>query len=217
MLKHPLQEHIVTVLRYREFARFKDFLLSKTDTNVLSYHIKVLLKLDIIKKYEDTYTFSQNGLVHLYNLTKTDTNCPLITCMILLQNSDGDILLSRQSQQPYINTLTLPMTHVGVDDMNLVMTASRIINEQIGLPTSVPEHIGDAYVRVRGDVSLISSTLVHVFRYNSDEVVLKPGFTWVQPHKLSRLRLMPGTESIIARSFFHDNHFFEEFDEQLLS
>lgn len=205
------------VLRYQEFVRFKDFLLPKTDTNVLSYHIKVLLKLDIIKRHEGVYTISQNGLIYLYNLTKIDDDSPLIMCAILLQNSDGDILLSRQLQQPYINTLSLPTTYLGVDDTSLQTAVSRIMSDQIGLPHSVPTHVGDAYVRVSGDASLVSATLVHVYRYNSDEVVLKTGFTWVQPHKLGSLRLMPGIESIIARSFFHDDYFFEEFDEQLLS
>jgi ADP-ribose pyrophosphatase YjhB (NUDIX family) len=216
-LKHPLQEHIISTLRRQEFTRFKDILPPKTDTNVFSYHVKILVKADFIKKVEDRYTLSQNGIIYVHNLTKNDTNLPVIQCVILLQNSDGDILLTPQSEQPYINTLSLPGRYVHAVDSTIEAVASGIISEQIGLKEVSPIHVGDAYVRVKSEQQTISTTITHVFRVTSDDVKLTPHFMWVQPHKLSSLRLTPGTESIIARSFFGDTHFFEEFDEEWTS
>ena len=211
-LKHPLQQHIITLLSRQEFARFKDLSPIKTDTNVMAYHIKTLLKLDIIKKQNDVYTISQNGIIYINNLTKSDTNLPLVKCVVLLQNSEGDILLTRQLHQPYINTLSLPMRYVEVEDQSINTTARHIVAEQIGLKGANIAHVGDAYVRVKVGEP-ISTTLVHVFRVMSDDVAMSTQFTWVQPHKLSAMRLTPGTESIIARSFFGDAHFFEEYED----
>ena len=210
-LKHPLQGHIVATLRYQEYARFKDIIPIKTDTNVFSYHLKVLTRMGVIKKVQDTYTLGQNGIIHINNLIKNDTRFPLTVCAVLLQNSDGDILLTRQSQQPYINTLSLPMSFVDGVDSTIETTAHNIVTQQIGLQAASSTHVGDAYVRVTTEGQQLSTTLVHVFRVMSDDVP-PADFTWVQPHKLASLRLTPGMESIITRSFFGDAYFFEEFE-----
>jgi hypothetical protein len=57
------------------------------------------------------------------------------------------------------------------------------------------------------------SSLVHVFRFESDSLKPQDDFQWVQPHRLPSERLAPGIMQIITRSFFDDAFFFEEFED----
>jgi hypothetical protein len=53
--------------------------------------------------------------------------------------------------------------------------------------------------------------LAHIFTFNSDEIEVNDRLKWMQPHKLHTLELAPGIEEIIARTFFRDPFFFEEY------
>jgi len=214
-LKHPLQKHIIDVLTYRESARFSELKLSKTDTNVFSYHLKVLLQADVIKKVGDTYILSQNSFSYIDNLTKyTSSNQPKILCMLLIQNSEGDVLLYKRHKQPYIDRWTLPYSKILLTDGSVLDAGRRVAREKLGLTDQALSHVGDAYIRVQDDKDTLSTTLVHVLRFNKDTIAITDNLQWIQPHKLASARLVPGVEEIIARSFFNDDFFFEEFDVQ---
>jgi len=214
-LKHPLQKHIIDVLTYQEFARFSDLNLAKTDTNVFSYHLKVLVKAEVIKKVGDTYTLSQKSFTYIDNLTKySSSNQPKILCMVLIQNSEGDVLLWKRHKQPYIDRWTLPYSKILASDSSALEGGKRVAREKLGLINQPIAHVGDAYIRVHDNKDTLSTTLVHVLRFNKDVITITDNLQWIQPHKLSNVTLAPGVEEIIARSFFNDDFFFEEFDVQ---
>jgi hypothetical protein len=73
-------------------------------------------------------------------------------------------------------------------------------------------HAGDCYIRVMTDGEILSTTLAHVFRFNRDDIETSEDITWVKPHKLGSYRLAPAVEAIVARGFFNDPFFFEEFE-----
>jgi hypothetical protein len=61
------------------------------------------------------------------------------------------------------------------------------------------------------DSELLSNTFVHIFRFETDDIVETELLKWVQPLKLLSLDLAPAIEDIVSRSFFGDQHFFAEF------
>lgn len=214
-VNHVIQKHIVEVLMYTEVARFRDLRPPRTDTNLFSYHLKTLIKLGLVKKGEDGYTLSAAGLSYVDRVStekRVVRMQPKIISMLLIQNSEGDVLLQRRTKQPYINAWTLPYGKIHIDDGSLEKAAQREAKEKLGLDDQPLRHIGICYIRVNSGDDILSTTTAHVFAFNRDDIVTNENIIWARPHKLSQFKLAPAVEDIVARGFFNDPFFFEEFD-----
>lgn len=214
-VNHVIQKHIVEVLMYTEVARFRDLRPPRTDTNLFSYHLKTLIKLGLVKKGEDGYTLSAAGLSYVDRVStekRVVRMQPKIISMLLIQNSEGDVLLQCRTKQPYINAWTLPYGKIHIDDASLEKAAQREAKEKLGLDDQPLRHIGICYIRVNSGDDILSTTTAHVFAFNRDDIVTNENIIWARPHKLSQFKLAPAVEDIVARGFFNDPFFFEEFD-----
>jgi ADP-ribose pyrophosphatase YjhB (NUDIX family) len=214
-VNHHIQKHIIDVLMYNERARFRDLRPPKTDTNLFTYHLKTLMKTGLVEKDEHGYTLSHEGLSyvdHVSSEKKMIRTQPKIITMLLIQNSDGDILLHKRNKQPYINAWTLPYGKYHIDDESLEVAAKREAKEKIGLEDQEVRHVGDCYIRVKSGGEILTTTLAHIFAFNRDDIKTGDDIIWARPHKLDQYRLAPAVEQIMARGFFHDPFFFEEFE-----
>lgn len=214
IITHRVQKYIIDVLTTKRLVRFSEMRPPKTDTNLLSYHLSVLLKEGFVEKNQNNYTLSQKGLMYVDRVSEAKMSVrtqPKIISMLLIQNSDGDVLLQKRGKQPYIDTWTLPYGKLHIDDATIADGARREAHEKLDLKGIPITHAGDAYIRVNQNKELLSTTLVHVFRLYHDDIKLNESIVWARPHKLSDYRLAPAVEQIITRSFFNDDHFFEEF------
>ena len=213
-VKHHIQKYILSVLMHAKYARFRDLRPPRVDTNLYSYHLKVLLKSGMITKTEYGYTLGARGLdyVDRVNADKLFVrNQPKIITMLVVQNSDGDVLLQKHIKQPYIDTWTLPYGKLHIDDESVESAGSREASEKLGISHRLVTHAGDCYIRIRESGKVVSSTLAHICRLESDDIVLNEHLVWARPHKLSQYDLAPAVEQIVARTFFRDPYFFEEF------
>ena len=131
--------------------------------------------------------------------------------MLVIQNSNGDVLLQRRLKQPYIDTWTLPYGKLHIEDTSLREAAVREAHEKLGVENAPVEHAGDCYIYVKNAGEVLSSTLVHVFRFESDAIAESDTVIWARPHKLAQYDLAPAVEQIVARTFFRDPFYFEEF------
>lgn len=218
-LSHHIQKHIIDVLMYVDVARFRDLRPPKTDTNLFTYHLNSLVKAGMVIKIEGGYALSIGGLSYVDRVStekRAIRTQPKIISMLLIQNSDGEILLQRRSKQPYINAWTLPYGKVHIDDALVMIAAKREATEKLGLTDQKMKHVGDCYIRVKMEDSILSTTLAHVFRFNRDDIEISEDIAWVRPHKLHTFKLAPAVEAIVARGFFNDPFFFEEFDTEWL-
>lgn len=216
-IEHHIQKFIIGVLIHQKYARFRDLRPPKTDTNLFSYHLKVLLKEGWIAKSDDGYGLSKRGLAYVDRVSIAKLNLrsqPKIITMLLIQNSEGDVLVQRRTKQPYIDTWTLPYGKTHIDDISIERAATREAKDKLGKELAPLRHVGDAYIRVSVDDEMLSMTLAHIFRCETDDIATSDTLQWVQPLKLAKLALAPAVESIVARCFFGDNFFFAEFDEQ---
>jgi len=215
-ITHHIQKYIIDVLMFQEVARFRDLRPPKIDTNLFSYHLKLLIKNNIVKKLDSGYTLSTNGLAYVDRvsvLSKAVRTQPKIITMLVVQNSDGDVLLWRRKRQPYINAWTLPYGKLHTDDVSLEAAVQRELTEKIVLTDQAVRHVGGCYIHVNTHGKLLSNTLAHIFRFERDDIATNDNLIWVKPHRLGEYKLAPAVEQIIARSFFNDPHFFEEFYE----
>lgn len=200
---------------YKEFARFRDLRPPHTDTNLFSYHLKALIKAGFVQKTDDGYRLSQRGLAYVDRVSTEKMAIrtqPKIITMLVVQNSDGDVLLQRRTKQPYINAWTLPYGKLHSEDQTIEIAAKREAKEKLQLDDQNLRHVGEAYIRVSIDDQLVSTTLSHIFRFERDDIQMNDSLMWIQPHKLSQLKLAPAVEEIVTRSFFNDAFFFEEFE-----
>ncbi len=215
-LDHHIQKHIMQVLMFQKVARFRDLRLPKTDTNLFSYHLKLLVKQGVVAKVPDGYTLSQKGMAYVDRVSSekfTIRSQPKIITMLLIQNDNGDVLLQKRQKQPYIDAWTLPYGKVHIDDVSLKAAAQREAFEKLGLANQELAHAGDCYIRVRDETGILSTTLAHIFMFSRDNIQTTDTITWARPHKLSDYKLAPAVAAIMARGFFRDPYFFEEFTE----
>lgn len=214
-VSHHIQRYIIDVLMYREVARFRDLRPPKTDTNLFSYHLNVLIKQGMVQKVEGGYSLTNQGLSYVDRVSEEKRvirTQPKIITMLLVQNSDGDVLLQRRNKQPYINVWTLPYGKLHIEDGSLQAAAEREALEKLGLQNQAMTHAGDCYIRVKDGDEIISTTLAHIFTFNRDDIQTTEDVVWARPHKLGQYRLAPAVEAIVARGFFKDPFFFEEFE-----
>ena len=213
-LKHHIQRQIVRLLMFREFARFSDLCPPRVDTNLFSYHLKLLQKQGYVAKTDQGYTLSRMGLRYVDRISSDKMQMrtqPKIITMLLVQDGYGKVLLQKRTKQPYINTWTLPYGKLHINDATLLDAARREAREKLDFDPHKLRHVGDCYIRVMADDEVESTTLAHIIRFETDAIPAADHLQWVEPLDLPKLRLAPAVEQIVSRSFFGDEFFFEEF------
>lgn len=209
-ITHHIQRHILEKLAYTEVARFSELRPKNTDSNLYSYHLTKLLKQGAVVKVDGGYTLGESGLLYVDRVSSSNKKVrtqPKIITMIVIQNSNGDVLLQKRTKQPYINQWTLPYGKVHIEDASTLAAAKRELEEKVGLVSEALERAGDCYIRTSQ-----TSTLAHIFRLYEDDIPVNSGTVWARPHRLTEYSLAPAVEEIVARTFFKDPFFFEEFD-----
>ena len=200
---------------HQRYARFRDMRPPKVDTNLYSYHLKLMLKKGLVEKTDQGYTLGLAGVLYIDRVSTQTVSVrrqPKIITMLVVQNSDGDVLLYRKPRQPFIDLWNLPQGKIHIDDSSIDAAARREIGEKIGDLQVEPEHAGDCYIRMQRDGEVVMSTLAHVFRFQSDDITETEQLRWARPHKLAQYELAPAVEQIVARTFFRDQYFFEEYN-----
>ena len=240
-IKHPIERDILRFLTTCESARFSDMRPSKVDTNLFSYHLKLLVKAGYVVKSEIGYTLSSLGINHIERVNDDALQLrmrPKVVTKLLIQDGYGKVLLQKRMTQPNINTWELPSEEMRIDDESVMMMAKNLAAEKLNHHPSKLQHVGDCYIvvgkKVRtnvhpaegavfvdGDVLHLatketfeteSRILAHIVRFESDDIIIKDEhFKWIEPLDVAHIKAAPGTEQIITRAFFGDNFFFEEF------
>jgi len=212
---HHIQRFIMTHLMFHKYARFRDLRPPKVDTNLFSYHLKLLQNNAYVKKTSDGYTLDRRGLIYVDRVSGDKMHLrtqPKIITMLLVQDSRGRVLLQRRQKQPYTDTWTLPYGKLHIDDASVLIAAKRESHEKMQFDPPNPRHVGDCYIRVVNETMIDSTTLAHIVRFETDDVEATDNLQWVKPLNLSTLVLAPAVEQIVARAFFGDTFFFEEFE-----
>lgn len=213
-LKHHIQRSIVAYLMTHEYARFRDLRPEGIDTNLFSYHLKLLLKNGYLLKQEAGYTLSQPGVRYVDRVQSSTMYLrtqPKIITMLLVQDGYGKVLLQKRTKQPYINTWTLPYGKLHIEDVSVTAAGYREAQEKLHYDPHKLRHVGDCYIRIQTDGVIESATLAHIIRFETDSIRATDTLQWVEPLDLPKLKLAPAVEYIVTRSFFGDEFFFEEF------
>lgn len=212
-IEHHIQRSILAYLMEHEFARFRDMRPERVDTNLYSYHLKLLQKMSFVIKTDEGYTLTTRGMGYVDRINAESVKLslqPKIVTMLVVQNGYGDVLMYKKRRQPFIEKWTLPFGKVH-DDASLQEAAEREVREKIGVESIEISHAGDCYVRVMDEGRVKISTLMHIFYGTLDEPLEDTSLHWISPHKVPQLDAAPAIKDIISRTYFRDPYFFEEF------
>jgi ADP-ribose pyrophosphatase YjhB (NUDIX family) len=219
-ISHRIQKHVLNVLIHQKYARFRDMRAKNVDTNLYSYHLKLLQKRGFVVKSDKGYSLGINGLLYADRVSKESVAIrrqPIIVTMMVIQNSNGDVLLLKRRHEPFLDRWTLPYAKLRIEDMSVTDAALRGLHSKLGLAHATGlQKAGDCYIRITSEDTVMVSTLAHVFYLETDEIALTPDLAWARPHKLADYELAPAVEQIITRTFFRDPYFFEEYSEKLV-
>lgn len=207
---HIIQKKILETLTFHEIVRFAALRPAKIESNLYSYHLKLLIKEGYVKKTEQGYTLDTKGLMYVDHVRSDNFELreqPKIITILVIENKKGEILLWRRNKQPFINTWSLPSGKVHIDDPSIEFAALREAHEKIGLDIIKPKHVGDCYIKHKKEEKIISSVFGHVF-YARVEDHISPHILWWKKGD----RLIPATEELIslARKYRTNGRFFSE-------
>lgn len=199
---------------HQHYARFRDMRPPSVDTNLYSYHLTLLKKTGLVEKTDDGYRLTLSGMAYVDRLnvkTINPTQQPKVITMLVIQNGYGGVLMYQRKRQPFIGSWTVPLGKVHDDDESIESAARREVMEKLGGLEISPTHAGEAYIRIKNNNAVIMSTLIHVFYATTDQEITSNDLQWIPPHKIDTIGTTPAVDQIIARTFFRDPYFFEEF------
>ena len=216
-VNHHIQKYILLYLMEHKFARFRDMRPPKTDTNLYSYHLKLLQKQHFVEKAQQGYTLGVPGQLYVDRINANSAKLspqPKVITMLVIQNDVGGVLMYPKLRQPFIERWTVPFGKVHNGDASILEAAKREAREKVAVDDIDLRHAGDCYIRVRYQDDVTISSLAHIFYGQTDQHSLaNDHLKWIPPHKIDSIETAPAMKKIIARTFFQDPYFFEEFDE----
>ena len=108
MVEHHIQKHILHVLAHTETANFASLRPLNTDSNVFTYHIKQLLKTDLITKLGKEYTLTPEGKRMDKSFASKRTVAPVQAYSVLfvvVKSANGKWLLRKRLNQPMLGKI----------------------------------------------------------------------------------------------------------------
>lgn len=215
---NKIQKYVLSQLSTKEFARFKDLQPPRTSSNIFSYHLKQLVNGGWIQKNEQGYTLGIKGLAFAERGNEETTIVrmqPNIAIVLLIQDSNGKVLLQKRSTQPYLHHWQLPTVRALVVDVSVMDAGIWAAKQTVHYVPETVRHAGDCYIRLHSGKIAVSSTLFHVVRFEVDTLSVVEDTAWYKPLDIGKIATLPGTEQIMTRAFFNDEFFFEEYTVQL--
>ena len=198
VVSHRIQKHILKVLTYQKYARFKDMKPEKIDSNLYNYHLKLMLKSGLIEKVEPVgYTLSSAGLsfadsVSLKNYAPRIQ--PKISTLLFIL-SENQVLLWPKLKQPFISSLSLPNGKVHYEDKSLESAARREL-DYLASNYSLKKQLGVVELVIYLEGKLISHQISHIFEAEISDLKSQTAL-YYSLNDLKNLSLAPGTNEII--------------------
>ncbi len=216
-VNNDTQKFILSQLKHHEWCSFTDMKPAGIASNTYSYHLKQLISGGWVVKAEQGYTLGTKGLAYAAR-NQEDAAIrmqPNVEVVLLVQDGYGKVALHKRAEQPYIGYWELPVQPMAVADMTVedagIWAAKRLLKY---VPGTV-KHAGAGYIRLFKGKHALTTTLVHVVRFTVESLDLAQEYQWFDPLEVPAL--VPGVEQLIARAFFGDEFFFEQYSFQLVT
>lgn len=133
---HHIQQSTLEKLTYTKWSEYSSLVPDGMSGNAFNYHLNYLLKHKLIEKSDDGYTLTALGRVVVESMSLEDVRFklrPTVGVMLLLESTEGKILLYKSKRQPLIGQTGLLFGKLRIG-ANYKATAERmILRKNIGL------------------------------------------------------------------------------------
>lgn len=213
---HDIQKYIIKQLIHGNVCRYRDIKPKDVEGNLFMYHLRRLMREGLVDKTEKGYQLTRKGLQMVDTLSLKSMSPriqPKIVTLVACQNPSGQWLLYRRTKQPFYGKIGFPYGKIHMGEQ-IQTAAERELKEKTGLESEL-KHVGDAYLTVRDDDSLITHMLFHVFHGTNTVGELLTDTEigecfWSSEGSIELEELMPGFLEIIRLIHKENKHFFTE-------
>lgn len=208
---HFIRKHILRVLTMHKWTRFRDMKPSNVDSNLYNYHLKELIRDDLVERVETKgYRLTPMGLRYVDHVSLESFEPrwqPKLLTKILVTNEEGQILVWPKYKQPFINTWSLPSGKMHYDDETLELAARREISYFTNEITYEIVERGVIEVTVYIEGEMVTHAIEHLFSMKLASINMNHAKAeWKSLQELERLKCSPGTKEILQ--LLHDNEAF---------
>lgn len=223
LVEHHIQREIVRRLLLAESLRFSQLKPDGLENNIFMYHIRQLVKNQVVEKVNGKYQLGINGLRYADNISSQSfmpSRQPKLISVVVLMNAKGELLFARRHRQPYIGTLMFMSgkQHFGEDPK---AHAERELIEKMQLTDIDLRRRGlfDLRVGLPNASEPLTHVVAHVYSGIYDGPAPKPhsdyfSYEWRPPSyfKNKAEAFLPGTEKVYKLLRANpDKLFFESF------
>ena len=211
--KHHIQKHILKVLTYSDYARFRDMRPKNIDSNLYNYHLKLLIKEGLVSKNEHGYSLSPQGMrladhvsVEKYEYRQQ----PKLLTKLIHINEKNEIILWPKYKQPFIGRWSLPSGKMHYEDTDV---ESAVLREARYLTAKEPDslrHVGTVEYSVFVANVLVTHTIAHVFTARLIDITHDRAQFWPL-EDLHKIDLSPGTLPTIHAVLQEQEYFYKQF------
>lgn len=219
MIEHHIQKDILLRLAKAESLRFSELKPKDMESNLFMYHVRQLQSHKLIKKDEEGYRLSDEGLSYIdgfsFNTLKP-RKAPKVISILIIRNKKGEWLMAHRKYQPYIGKYMFVSgkQHLGEAPE---AHAKRELKEKLGF--DIPLHRrGLSDVRIyRGD-KLITHVTAHIYEGSPSSDVLPESthqfdYAWVKSDDKT-VPLLAGTREMLEKLQKEKELFFLSLDLQ---
>jgi ADP-ribose pyrophosphatase YjhB (NUDIX family) len=162
---HRLQSHILSQLILNPERRYADLKPAEVEGNLFMYHLKTLIKQDLVVKGSDgLYRLTLEGKRYADGLslkTFKPRAQPRIVTLLVIRQGDGQYLFLRRKRQPLLGKVGFPYGKVHLDE-SIADAAARELHEKTGLTADL-SHRGDGYITIYEQAEPVSQIMFHLF------------------------------------------------------
>lgn len=218
IVMHHIQKKIIESLTLAPTRRYSEMRPPRIESNQFAYHLKQLIKNDMVEKNGDEYELTANGLSYVDKIsleTFTTRRQPKIITLLDITEAGGETVLLKREHQPYYGKILFPTGKMHMHE-TMIEAAQRECREKLGFENVPLEHRGVVMVGGTRKGVLISQVLAHVFHADIKKQPIKSkhkGSTsfWGRPEDYPKDEYLAGFFEIKKFLAKNDTFFYEEF------
>lgn len=164
-LTHHIQLTILRQMLTQPTARYSDLKPKNLEANLFMYHLKLLIKQDLIEKQDKHYGLTRRGKRFADRATLDDMRIriqPKLVAITALKRADGKWLLLERKHQPFLHHKGFPSGKIRFGE-SLQQAATRELQDKSGL-TDVPLTLrGNIVMRFMDEQEVVNHIVGYVF------------------------------------------------------
>lgn len=197
---HHIQRHILKLLIENPTRRYNQLRPAQVEPNQFVYHLKQLIKQELVAKCEAGYELTPKGRAYADKLADGSYDVPWDTqprnvLFLAVRHAQLGWLLVRRDKQPTINKIGFISTNPRLGEV-IASTAEQFMRESYGLPLAF-EYAGSGSITLRRAEALESYVTFHLLYAEATAADVPPSLGWFRSDGLRDGDILPSTKPLL--------------------